>query len=271
MWHLTNIPKIAYFYWDTSPMPFLRWLSLYSFRKFNPDWEMKLLQPINGRIEPTWSSFENKTIYLGEDYLSKYPINNLQIINCDMEEYGFSNEISDIYKSDILRINFLILTGGIWSDLDILYWKSIYDLSFNQFNKAEIKNVLCCNFNGHSTGFLMSEKDSKIFIFLKFILSETRYNENSYQSFGPDLFNEFLAGRDFFNLPFKEIYPLDYRYIIPMCNQNLFIEENGNVGIHWYAGHSVWDNFVNNINKDNYKEMQNTLVQYIDRIFEEGE
>ena len=39
------IPKIAHFYWGNEILPFLRYITIYSFSILNPDWEIKLYLP----------------------------------------------------------------------------------------------------------------------------------------------------------------------------------------------------------------------------------
>ena len=61
MWHLTNIPKIVHFYWGNEKLSYLRYMSVYSFRKLNPDWKIKIHVPgALSMIAPTWGSNEQK-------------------------------------------------------------------------------------------------------------------------------------------------------------------------------------------------------------------
>jgi hypothetical protein len=44
---LVKIPKRIFFFYSSPAIPFMRWLSLFSFRKLNPDWEIVLLLAAN--------------------------------------------------------------------------------------------------------------------------------------------------------------------------------------------------------------------------------
>ena len=44
-WYLERIPRVAHFYWGHDYMPWVRWLTLKTFRHHNPDWGMVLWQP----------------------------------------------------------------------------------------------------------------------------------------------------------------------------------------------------------------------------------
>ena len=45
MWQLQKIPKLAHFYWGNDTLSFLRYLSIYTFSKFNPDWRIQFYYP----------------------------------------------------------------------------------------------------------------------------------------------------------------------------------------------------------------------------------
>jgi hypothetical protein len=42
MWHLKEIEKTLHTYWGGDSMSYLRYLTLASFRKLNPDWKIFL-------------------------------------------------------------------------------------------------------------------------------------------------------------------------------------------------------------------------------------
>ena len=123
-----NLPKNIYFYWGNKTMSFFRYLSLYSFKKFNPDWNVILIRRRNPKTpkEHDWEERLDSLYFKGEDcfnvaeyidieirYLEdEYP----EIVKLDLEE----NHISDIHLFKILAEQ-----GGIVSDTDILFYKPI--------------------------------------------------------------------------------------------------------------------------------------------------
>ena len=64
MWHLDKIPKILHVYWGGSSLPKLRYLTIESFAKYNPDWEVRVYVPATPVEGHSWSTFEQK--YDGE-------------------------------------------------------------------------------------------------------------------------------------------------------------------------------------------------------------
>src|SRR5690349_7515983 len=119
-----QIPKIFNAYWDQSPLSYMNYLTVKSFSYYNPDWIIHIYVPTQKTEKITWITNEQKIKYTGVDYWSELTngkIKNLTIIPIDFESIGFYNHASEVIKSDYLRWHLLSTTGGLWSDLDILY------------------------------------------------------------------------------------------------------------------------------------------------------
>ena len=52
-WQL-NIPKIFHVYWGGGVMPYIRFLTVKSFMKYNPDWEIMFWYPKYPSTHVTW-------------------------------------------------------------------------------------------------------------------------------------------------------------------------------------------------------------------------
>jgi len=52
-------------------------------------------------------------------------MNYVKIIEVDITDYKISKDLHNILRSDILRYKILYDEGGIWSDFDIIWLKSI--------------------------------------------------------------------------------------------------------------------------------------------------
>jgi len=121
MWHLNKIPKIVHFYWGNEKLSYLRYLSIYSFRKLNPDWKIKIHIPKNlSSISPTWHSDEQKNLSITRDYWLEIEKLNVEIIVQPPLD-DFDNDAHEVHKSDFFRWKLLSNEGGVWSDIDILY------------------------------------------------------------------------------------------------------------------------------------------------------
>ena len=54
------IPKIAYFYWnDNTPLSYLRYLTLKTFRSLHPDWDVYLYQS-GADVNSKWVGLESQ-------------------------------------------------------------------------------------------------------------------------------------------------------------------------------------------------------------------
>ena len=102
---MKNIPKTAYFYWGAEIFPYLRYMSLYSFKKFNPEWEVTLLVPSKLNKTQTWNTHENKCEINTEDYLHRLDECGIDVCEFDMQSIGFSNDLPEVIKSDIIRLS----------------------------------------------------------------------------------------------------------------------------------------------------------------------
>ena len=143
-WSLDKIPKIANFYWGSSKMSFMRYMTIKSFRKHNPDWSVHLYTPQHISTGTTWRKFDNHHQNDSSDYkseedyfsqlLSEEPI---KIIKVDFSKTVIGSSASEPHKSDFLRWNVLYQKGGLWSDMDIVYHKSMNDLYFNNYENSQ--------------------------------------------------------------------------------------------------------------------------------------
>lgn len=249
-WKLEKIPKIAHFYWGGYSLPFLRYLTVYSFRKHNSDWKIKFHKPKKlGKIIPTWKSLEqcnakkhqesNNKDY--SDYISNLDV---EIIEHNFEDYGFSNETHEVHKSDFLRWKLLGSDGGLWSDMDILYVQPMCYMVDNININKDITNGMCTYFDGaYAIGFLLSCKQNN---FYKKILEEAKkkFNNKNYQSIGNQLFVNNKEDKLYINM--DTVYSL--QTIEYFLDYNLNIEDYHNaIGFHWYGGHSKTSGLENTI------------------------
>ena len=154
------IPKRVYFYWGGKSLSFLRYLSIYSFAKYNPNYKIEVFVPTtltSNRI--TWNSGEQAQEYVGVDY---FPLlkNIPNLILHEANFYNLNNELSEVHKSDILRLNLLSSRGGVWSDIDILYLDSIDNIIGN-----ETDTMLSYNHNAWLIGFLAATPNNPVFLY----------------------------------------------------------------------------------------------------------
>lgn len=286
MWNLINIPKIVHFYWGRTPLSFLRYLSVASFAKFNPDWDIRIYRVVESQKVDckSWDSGEHNTsVFVKDDYFDwLYKIKNVNII-----DYTFPDNIAhwnDVQKSDYLRVILLYNTGGLWSDFDILYARPIINLSANHHQNSKYCVLIICHsekihFTGHSIGFLGSMAGNTLLHPIMHSIINSCNNDN-YQSIGCILWNAHLnlgqiqgAGRSVINLETDSFYLFNCTTIgNSIGNRSGPIGEGvlgeRNIGIHWYAGDVKMGGYCSTIDHTNYHLMGKLYTSIIDHVLD---
>lgn len=270
-----SIPKICYFYWGGGIFSYLRYLTVYSFKKFNPDWKIRMYVPnVPSTIGHSWKTHEQKYSVKGKDYFSLLPKLGVEIIQFDFNKLGVSSETSEVFKSDILRWYLLSNEGGLWSDLDIIYFKSLDGI----LKEFESFDTLMCWHEYCSIGFLMAKPNNLIYGWARDTWRKN-YNSNRYESVGCWLFmSQFKTfGRlvncfnqsKILNISKSLVYPLDSNHVDQIYNGNnshVFTEDT--IGLHWYAGSKIAGDFQNQVNPETVNTLNNTLGVVIRRAIQ---
>lgn len=266
------IPKVAFFYWGGDFLPYLNFLTLKSFKKFNPDWDVILFRPTMIYDHKTWATPEHKIGYAGINYIDQLSSLDITIQEFDMASVGISNQIPEILKSDIIRWFLLSKYGGLWSDMDIIYLKPIDDIVVRNANDEIITDFdIIIQYNSqhryYPIGFFMSKPDVNFFNNLhkhanKFL------NVNDYQCVGSTLVGSLhpsIQTIDNVGLTrFSDLYPF---LPVPSELSKLFYQDtildDSVFGIHWYNGAEMSRQYINNgIYYDNF--LMGKLIKLID-------
>jgi hypothetical protein len=250
-WHL-KVPKILHVYWGAESLPYLRFKTVESFMQLNPDWKVILSYPkIPSVRNNTWGTRELGYDLNCTDYFEK--LNSLPIEKnpIDFKEFGFSNDMAEVHKSDFIRLHLLSTIGGVWSDMDILYFKSITSLLVNKpVNKDKDTFISICWY-GHSIAFLMASENNTIFNELK-NHTHAEYRSDIYQCIGSTMYNKYF--KEISSIPFSadigmsSVYPHDAHHIEEIYDGTLPKFTDDTIGMHWYAGHRLSGGFLNATN-----------------------
>jgi hypothetical protein len=281
MWHLNKIPKIIHFYWGNEKLSYLRYLSVLSFRKLNPDWTIKIHIPaVLNKQPPAWDTMHQKNININKDYFDQLEKLNVQIIEQDFSQ-DFDNNAHEVHKCDFLRWKILSEEGGVWSDIDILYVKPITALVENvddSYQKS-IDIFLCCfRKSKHAIGFLMSAGNN-VFYRKLYELAKINYNSTQYQCIGSKLIDYNYHSQVKIRKDFgKEttVYFIDPACVytlqeaeIPMFfsppeeSTLALIDLPTVIGFHWYAGHPLAQEFESQLDCENVDQFDNFLSKII--------
>lgn len=273
MWYLTQIPKVAHFYWGGGPLSYLRFLSVQSFKNQNPDWQVKFHQPaINSQAPAAWTN------NIKQDFRSQVDALDVEVVAHNFDSYGFSNQAHEVHKSDFLRWRLLATEGGVWSDIDIFYIKSIECLEENNAQHANIDVALCPLKppHKHTVGFMMASKDNNFYKYLS-DLAVVNYNPEVYQCMGSDLIN--TRFEDFNNFgqrfPNNKFIFLDKQCVYTITSKTIesFYQETnkkynraGIIGYHWFGGHPKSQEFENSL----LPETVNKHTHFLAKVIQEN-
>ncbi len=280
-----NIPKKMYFYWGfNSKMSYLHYLSLLSFRKLNPDWELFLYKPkiSSNFILTPYIKNNNALDYIGKDYCDKLDrIENLQIVEFDFDTIGIDSSISEVYKSDYIRWYLLWKYGGGWADMDILFIKPLSTINVErkmltgESNKVDTM-IIFKDLGYHPIAFYLASRDNDFFklIFEKSISSLNMYE---YQSIGSYLLGKIypsvkeiqklFPGSNIADISVNTVYsflPRDVKKIFYKNKMKYIYEET--IGVHWYNGHKIAKQFLNEFDKNRSAIKPCTILELIEYI-----
>ena len=148
--YYSNIPKIAFTYWDMSNLTFMHYLTLYTFKKHHPDWTIVLYYPTKRVTNKSWHSNENKLNVSTLNYISELSKLNIEIIEINFE-YEFPNipyYLSEVIKSDLFRLYACNTSGGVWIDMDTFWINSLENkCSLNKFDYFDDIKKIYMNYN----------------------------------------------------------------------------------------------------------------------------
>lgn len=275
---MKNIPKILHLYWDGSPMSELQMLTVVTFHKVNPDWKIIVHTPLQGK--GTKQKFIPE--YTGLDYFPRLKeLSYLTIVKEDIEDYC-TISLPDILRSDILRYQVLYDTGGVWSDFDVLWLKSFEDFwkvsaVWNSNVSTEMSGFVCLHktIEGHhSIGVLASVPGNEFYSdLIKECTEIQRTCKNlQHQTFGADMLNRlFPKLKDITSkypgmvgVPYKTFYPYSIFNLAQLYQKDdLTVLEEDVLAVHWFNGHRLAKQYVNNKNRHEQKNSINRILSLI--------
>lgn len=278
---MKKIPKIAHFYWGGEKLSYLRFLSVKSFQKYNPDWAIWVHVPaFVSNATPVWDTFQQKNTNIKHNYFDQLTdITGLTVVEHDFSRLGFDNNAHEVHKSDFLRWHLLAKHGGLWSDIDILYTASMTCLMENTDSNAMIDTALCPLKppHKHTVGFMLSSQNNNFFQYIS-ELACSAYDPARYQCMGSDLINERFKTFDSFAETFNNhnfiflnkmcVYPVtskNIEYFYQTMNPGIRkkLNHKNTVGYHWFAGHPLSQAFENEFTADCIDKYDNLLTTVI--------
>lgn len=247
-------------------------MTLYSFRKFNPDWEIDLyVSPQEVFVKP-WTTYVEQDFhnYNGPDYFNK-----VKDLGVNIKPFGLNRHLAPSHRSNFLKWNKLANIGGIYSDMDILWFKPIEDF----YNSIKDFNAAICQTEYLSIGLLASDGENDFFNDI-YINGLRCFNTVNYQSAGVEnIYNlyrceasqvlnkatELYPYLKFYNIPMDLVYLYNSERIIEAFTETVYDKElfKNSIGYHWYAAHPTAQKFNSLLNERTYKEDKSLFSQIV--------
>ena len=283
------IPKNIFFYWGNETISLMRYMTVYSFSKLNPDWNIYLIRNSNNQEIKRWDTWEesDKDYYQGEDYSALMYALDITVVN---RSFNSTNDLhmANVHIKDIANWCILSTSGGLVADMDILFIKPIAyayeqlnfmnaDIALTCFSGLPKKNYIPVTFMGGSSNNR----------FYKEIYENAKrsYNPEIYECCGENCIGYSsleeiqLAFPDLrvVRLPDEIIYPFvtKYKYntAVKLIHKHNAIDEipPDCIGVHWYGASPFAKELNMKITAYNYKKTNTTITKLIERVIDHAE
>ena len=255
------IPKKCHLYWDRSPMAWLNALTVISFRKYNPDWEIIVYLTKQSPQELGKNIFVPD--FTGKDRLEDllaFP--NITFKEIDVRDYGVPLCAHSCQGSDNFRREILYREGGVYSDFDMLWLKPI-----DHLEKVECigdpKDFECIvsfyemTHGFHNVSNLIAESGSP---FLKSLINISKtipdtVIQGNHQALGSTMLNNAYPTFDSVKkrfprvlaIPYETFYPYSTYYLETLFVHTTFapLDSDNVLGIHWFNGNRFAKDYIN--------------------------
>lgn len=258
---MKKIPKKCHLYWDRSPMAWLNLLTVISFHRQNPDWEIIVYLTKQDPEELGKNTFVPD--YTGPDWLGN--LGSLDYVTfkwIDVRDYGVPLSAHSCQGSDNFRREILYREGGVYSDFDMLWLKPIdalrdVDCIGNPDDFECIVSFFQMTYGFHNVSNLIAEPGSPFLKSLIDISQKVSDNEirTNHQALGSMMLNIHYPTLEFVTSKFPRVLALPYETFYPFSTyhlEKLFkeddispIESKNVLGIHWFNGNRFAKNYIN--------------------------
>jgi hypothetical protein len=271
MWYLTKIPKILHVYWGGGKLAYLRYLTIESFIRYNPEWEVRFYYPSISNADKghSWVTTEQRYNVTWDDYTPNLNKLNIETISIDFSNIG--KNMSEVHRSDYLRWQLLSTNGGLWADMDILFFRPMDYLAVNIPENSDKETVVCISDYGHSVGFMMGSANNNTY---KTMSEESlkQYSSDGYQCMGSIMFNKLFPTIESIpsgvNIGMEAVYSYNATQTGSIFGNGLSPKNNPNsIGTHWYAGGVPAGVFLNATNGG--KNPNNSLIGKLIKEYED--
>lgn len=274
------IPKRAFMFWGNKTMSWLRYMTLYSFCKLNPDWKIELYLSLEDDeptekywVEPNQQDFFS---FSGKDYFDR--VEDLPI---EVRRYMFPitklrGSVGPSHRSNFFKWQQLAEGGGVYIDMDILFTRPMSSF-YDQLNG--VTDALCHDGLYFAIGFMASSGSSPFFEEV-FVSASKRTNPLKYQSAGvfsimsifgdgPNAMKRIEArypARRFLNIPMNIVYPWRWNQSEKFFNELHTELPPKTIGIHWFAGGGNAQIANSLLTEENFRDYPSTFTHFAGKV-----
>lgn len=253
---MNNIPKILHLFWNGSAMSYLQVLTVISFKKHHPNWKIIVYynnENLGKKYIPDYNGVDNFEILKTLPYV--------EIQNIDWNDFNLNVELSSILKSDILRYIKLYEIGGVWSDFDVFWIQNLNILTNIIGSSFEFTTCKTQYFNKTFTsiGILLTKAKNEYYKELVEVCYSLLNNNliESHQVFGATLWDNLYPTFKELKAKYSKVANIPYTVFYPypvmknglhslFSNVNLFPMNDKVIAIHWFNGHKITKEWINN-------------------------
>ena len=264
-----GVNKLAFSFWSGIEFSYNNYLSLESFLFYNPSYKFILY------TDNKFNSIQDYICWDTKEHSGNINISNYyNLIYKLIDKYNFEIktvenldiELNNVSKCDYYRLLYLQKHGGLWTDLDIIYIKSIDELIDYENGKLNLIRYPYDDLT-ITTGLIYTQANNKhINNILKLININ---NVSGYQYMGPDIFNNYYNNlkdkNDISFLNSYSIYPFEW-YDIKELYTDINLEMDF-IGIHWYNGSIYTKKYLNKFQLDINGGLINDKYIFINKVF----
>jgi glycosyltransferase involved in cell wall biosynthesis len=274
-----NIPKRISFFWGGPRLSWLRYLTLASFRRWNPDWEIRLFRP-PACNPPVWKSYEQEDSSVGPNYLERLGEIDVEVLEWKLPFEG----LTATHASDLFQWEILARDGGFYSDMDILYVRPM-----KLYDDVRTLDAVFCLSRGYMTiGFLGSTPGCQVF---GDIAAEAfrGFDAKRYQSAGAETIYGVCGFGDEWGgvasvgcqslqrlrvkysslrvgeLPSRTVYPFDWREVGRIFSECHPVPAMA-VGIHWFGANPDSQTWNARLTEAAWRDYHNTFTEALKGI-----
>ena len=277
-----HIPRVCFTFWEGSQFSPLHYATIYSLHKLNPDMDIVIYssKSFNDNLI-AWDSGEQGvplTNVRRMGLVSRISP-NVKIVYIDFKaEYGLDNNISPVFKADIIRICKLHEHGGLWFDFDILFIKPIPSFFFESDDVDMFYFIWAAkdgSWSRFTTGIVASIPGTDLLTRLRNVVVDIAKDigNRGYQKLGPVLWNNTVLGLGYdINktsrlLSNDLVYPYDWLTVTELVTTNKDRVSSDTFCIHWFNGNNEVRKFQNELNLESINPAKSTLHKYLHKVF----